>query len=111
VSHSSSSPLSEAEQIVQLKNQLAWAELNIQALEAQLRLERIQKYGPASEKLSDAQLDLLEGEPGVSAAEVQAESERERCRRPQRPRRRSGSWQGSIRDGRNCLRTCRAGSA
>jgi hypothetical protein len=26
----------------------------------------IQKYGPASEKLSDAQLELLEVEPGVS---------------------------------------------
>lgn len=46
----------------------------IQLLEERLRLERIQKYGPASEKLSDAQLDLLELEPGVSKVEVEAES-------------------------------------
>jgi transposase len=57
--------------------ELQWAHLKIQVLEARLRLQRIQKYGPASEKLNDAQLELLELEPGVSAAEVQAESERE----------------------------------
>ena len=32
------------------------------------RLERIRKYGAKSEKLSDAQLELLEAEPGVSTA-------------------------------------------
>jgi transposase len=57
--------------------ELQWAHLKIRVLEERLRLQRIQKYGPASEKLSDAQLELLELEPGVSAAEVQAESERE----------------------------------
>jgi hypothetical protein len=31
-----------------------------------LRVQRIQKYGPASEKLTNAQLELLEEEPGVS---------------------------------------------
>lgn len=67
---------SEAEQIAQLKQQLQWAELKIQVLEERLRLERIAKYGPASEKLNDAQLELLELEPGVSQAEVEAESER-----------------------------------
>jgi len=41
-----------------------------------LRLMRVEKYGPASERLSDEQLELLEQEPGVSQAEVQAESER-----------------------------------
>jgi hypothetical protein len=51
--------------------------LKIQVLEAQLRLQRIKKYGPGSEKLSDAQLSLLELEPGVSNVEVQAESVRE----------------------------------
>jgi len=40
-------------------------------------MQRIQKYGPSSEKLSDAQLELLEEEPGVSNLEVQAESTRE----------------------------------
>jgi hypothetical protein len=45
-------------------------------LEERLRLLRIEKYGAGSEKLSDAQLELLELDPGVSSAEVEAESER-----------------------------------
>jgi transposase len=77
VSYLVSTPLSETEQIIQLQKKLAWAELKIQVLEAQLRLQRIKKYGPGSEKLSDAQLSLLELEPGVSNVEVQAESVRE----------------------------------
>ena len=52
------------------------AYLQIQNLKEQLRLQRIKKYGPASEKLSSLQLELLEGEPGVSRAEVEAESQR-----------------------------------
>jgi transposase len=68
---------SEAKQIEALRKQLQWAELKIRVLEEQLRLERIKKDGPKSEKLSDAQLELLDGEPGVSAAEVEAEGERE----------------------------------
>ena len=67
----------EADEIVALKRALALAHLQIQALKEQLRLQRIKKYGPGSEKLSDAQLNLLELEPGVSHVEVQAESERE----------------------------------
>lgn len=70
-------PRSEADENVALKLELAWAHLKIQALEAQLRLQRIKKYGPGSEKLSDTQLNLLELEPGVSNVEVQAESIRE----------------------------------
>ena len=62
----SSPARSEADENVALKLELAWAHLKIQALEAQLRLQRIKKYGPGSEKLSDAQLNLLELEPGVS---------------------------------------------
>ena len=73
----SSPARSEADENVALKRELAWAHLKIQALEAQLRLQRIKKYGPGSEKLSDAQLNLLELEPGVSNVEVQAESARE----------------------------------
>jgi transposase len=49
----------------------------VRVLEERLRLIRINKYGPGSETLSDAQLELLEAEPGVSVAEVQAESQRE----------------------------------
>ena len=82
-----SSSLPESEQIAQLKQQLAWAEMKIQALEERLRLQRIKKYGPASEKLSDAQLDLLDLEPGVSNVEVQAEGEREPLPPPKKDRR------------------------
>jgi hypothetical protein len=46
--------------VVQLKRQLQMAFLKIQVLEEQLRLQRIHKYGPASEKLNDSQLELLE---------------------------------------------------
>ena len=63
--------------MIELQRQLHWAHLKIQVLEERLRLHRIQKYGPGSEKLSDAQLELLEIEPGVSNLEVQAESTRE----------------------------------
>jgi transposase len=47
-----------------------------------LRLMRVEKYGPASERLSDQQLELLEQEPGVSEAEIQAESERAQLQLP-----------------------------
>jgi transposase len=67
----------DSAQVTELKRELQWAHLKIQALEERLRLELIKKYGPASEKLSDAQLKLLELEPGVSNLEVQAESRRE----------------------------------
>jgi len=62
--------------VVSYQNKLQYAELKIRVLEERLRLVRIAKYGPGSEKLSDAQLELLELEPGVSSAEVQAESDR-----------------------------------
>lgn len=68
---------SESERIAELQRKLQWAEWRIRVLEEHLRLERIKKYGPASERFSDAQLQLLELEPGVSNLEVQAESERE----------------------------------
>lgn len=83
----SSNPLSESEQVTELKRELQWAHLKIQLLEEKLRLERIKKYGPGSEKLSDAQLELLELEPGVSNVEVQAESEREALPAPEKKKR------------------------
>ena len=73
----SSPPRSEAEQIVLLTKELEWSRLKIQAREERLRLEMIRKYGAKSEKLSDNQLHLLDLEPGVSAEEVEAESQRE----------------------------------
>jgi transposase len=78
----SSNPPSESERNLQLQKELAWAKLKIQVLEEQLRLERIRKYGPGSEKLSSAQLELLELEPGVSNLEVQAEGLREQLPAP-----------------------------
>ena len=75
-------------------NELQYARLKIQLLEEKLRLQRIAKYGPGSEKLSNLQLELLEFEPGVSNTEVVAESERnalpptsekkKRCKHPGR---------------------------
>ena len=60
--------------------------MKIQALEAKLRLRRIQMLGPHSETLSDLQLRLLaEEEPGVTADEVEAESKRPPV--PEKPRR------------------------
>jgi transposase len=57
--------------------ELSWAHLKIQALEERLRKQRIDKYGPASESLTNQQLQLLESEPGVSAEEVVAEAGRD----------------------------------
>ena len=72
-----------AEVVAQLKEQVAsqnreleYARLKIQVLEERLRSQRIQKYGPSSEKLSNLQLKMLEQEPGVSREEVVVESER-----------------------------------
>ena len=62
--------------IAQLQQKLQWSELQRSALEEQLRLKRIEKYRAGSEKLSNLQLELLEEEPSVSQAEVEAESER-----------------------------------
>jgi transposase len=66
----------DLELIEQLQGRLQYAELKIRVLEERLRLVRIARYGPGSEKLSNRQLELLELEPGVSSVEVQAESER-----------------------------------
>lgn len=51
-------------------------------LEGRLRLGRIARNGPGSEKLGHLQLQLLEEEPSVSNQEVQAESERETLPKP-----------------------------
>jgi hypothetical protein len=51
--------------------------MKVLVLEERLRRQRIAKYGPGSEKLSNLQLELLDLEPGVSNVEVAAESERD----------------------------------
>src|SRR5215469_8391312 len=64
------------------RDRLRFAEYKVRVLEERLRLVQIEKYGPGSEKLSDAQLELLELEPGVSSAEVEAESQRQQLQLP-----------------------------
>jgi hypothetical protein len=64
------------------QDRLKFAEYKNRVLEERLRLLRIEKYGPGSEKLSDAQLELLELEPGVSSAEIEAESQRAQLKLP-----------------------------
>jgi transposase len=64
------------------RDRLRFAEYKVRVLEERLRLVRIEKYGPGSEKLSGAQLELLELEPGVSSAEVEAESQRDQLQLP-----------------------------
>ena len=51
------------------------------------RLDLLEKYGASGEHLSSEQLELLELEPGVSRAEVKAESGREQLNLPLKPRR------------------------
>src|SRR5271169_2153314 len=66
-------------------HELHWAHLTIQKkdavirlLEERLRKQRIGFLGPASETLSDLQLELLiEQEPSTTREEVEAESQRE----------------------------------
>ena len=67
--------------------ELAWEKLRVQVLEAKLRKLLLDKYGPSSERLSDAQLCLLEMEPGVSQEEVQAEAGRDQEELEHRPKR------------------------
>jgi hypothetical protein len=62
--------------VASLEEKLRMAGLENRYLRDLLRRERIAKYGPGSEKLSDDQLALLEIEPGVNQAEVDAESQR-----------------------------------
>jgi transposase len=73
----------EAADILQLRQQLARrdqalyaAEAIIQQLREALRLQRIKQFGKQSETLSDLQLELLVGEPGVSSEEIAGEVER-----------------------------------
>lgn len=63
------------DRVIAAKDQaLAAAGAIIQQLQEALRLERIQKYGRQSEKLTDLQLDLLDHEPAVSSEEIESEA-------------------------------------
>lgn len=70
--------LAEHQRLVNERDQIQAENLRVQTenkiLREQLRLLRLEKYGSRSEKLSDGQLDLLDKEPSVVAAEVENES-------------------------------------
>src|SRR6266571_6166406 len=61
-------------QIARNQQTIASYQMHVQKLEEALRLERIKKYGKQSEKLSDLQLELLDGEPAVSSEEIESEA-------------------------------------
>jgi transposase len=60
-----------------LQSKVGELEILIRLREEQLRMARMDKYGPRSEKLSASQLQLLDLEPGVQLAEVEAEASRQ----------------------------------
>ena len=61
----------------QLEEKVARLEKEIRILRELRRLDLLKKYGPGSETLSLEQLELLELEPGINGAEVEAEAQRE----------------------------------
>ena len=76
--------------VVSYKDELQYRAMKIQLLEEKLRLQRIAKYGPGSEKLSNLQLELLELEPGVSTRKWPPRANATRCH-PLLKRRRGAS--------------------
>ena len=80
-----------------LEYELRRAHWKIRALEEALRKERIGKYGPSSERLSNLQLQLLEEEPGVTAEEVEAEVARAPIAEPSEQRDRRKAHPGRQR--------------
>jgi transposase len=61
-------------EIKQRDTEIARLKLDLKLREEQLRLMRLDKYGPKSEKLSPSQHLLLDLEPGVQAAEIDKEA-------------------------------------
>lgn len=83
-------------------------ELLVRLREEQLRLARVDKYGPRSEKLSSSQIQLLDLEPGVKTEEVEAEAarpdgEKQVADTPPAPRRRIRSAYSKAHPGRTPL--------
>ncbi|MGA3134321.1 MAG: IS66 family transposase [Terracidiphilus sp.] len=64
----------QQKQLAAQRSELNYAQLKIQVLEERLRKQRIEKYGKASEKLSDLQLESLDHEPAVSNEEIESEA-------------------------------------
>ena len=65
---------SQAAQIARLQVELRLAELKIQSLKIELAQERIARFGPRTENITNLQLLLLEQEPSVTRDEVSAEN-------------------------------------
>ena len=88
--------------IVQLEQELNWAQLKIQVLEERLRQRRIQMLGPHSETLNNLQLELLaDEEQGVTAEEVEAEAQRDNSGAA--PRTQAPSWtEAFARESASC---------
>ncbi len=59
---------------LEFKERIARLELELKLREEQLRLARLEKYGPKGEQLSQDQVLLLDLEPGVQAEEVAKEA-------------------------------------
>jgi transposase len=62
------------QKVADVINARAAIEIENKFLRERLRLVLLKKYGPKSEGLSDAQLMLLEAEPGVSGSEIPPEA-------------------------------------
>ena len=71
-------------------DRLLGLEKEVALLKALLRLERMEKYGRRSEKLTDDQLELLDSEFGVTEAEVEKEAEVPTEARPAKVREHAG---------------------
>jgi transposase len=67
-------------EVEQRDRALADANAEIKFLREMIRRLRLKQYGASSEKLSDTQLELLDEEPGVEAAEVEGEAQ---CKEPE----------------------------
>lgn len=74
----------QAQVISEKDARLATYEMHVQKLEEELRMERIRKYGKQSEKLSDLQLELLDGEPAVSSEEIETEAASDPLPKPEK---------------------------
>ena len=63
------------EELRRLEAEIDRLTLANKCLHEQMRLVLLEKYGAKSEQLTDAQLQLLEDEPGVSRGEVELEAQ------------------------------------
>lgn len=92
---------------LELKGRIARLELELKLREEQLRLARMEKYGPKGEKLSMDQVMLLNLEPGVQAEEVAKEAALpeadKRLERASRTARREGPRYSKTHPGRTPL--------